>query len=215
MRKSSIALVFAILFTMQAHGQTNGPINGPDACATLGVNCGHGSAAGPSSSSSPGPLSTFAIVVLPGIGGGVGGSFWQNPQNQNFAIGGAAGGLGLGFDAALMAKRFGKKKAPRVLAAAAGSLLMAGSATQAWQFHQAWLKHLDTGYTVPSPATEDKQIATVAGAAAAVTAVVAMFCFHQEKAKINRLESNHPIIRALAQVKISGTLQRMGARYTW
>jgi hypothetical protein len=210
MRGLAIVLSLGFLFTVQAHGQ-HGEINSPDACATLGVNCGHPG----TSSTSPasyGPLSTFGIVAMPALVGGVGGAFWQNPQGQYFAAGGAAmlGGVGLYVAAHRLPTKFDK-----VLATAAASALVAGSAAQAYQFHQAWLHHLDTGYVPPTTQTNVKEIAISAAAAGAATAVIAKFAFHQDKVKINKLQNAPTIIQALASVELSGTPQNMNARFTW
>jgi hypothetical protein len=215
MKGSLIWLFLGILLAVPAHAQLNGEINAPDACATAKVNCGHGSAGSSSSSSSSGPLSTFAIIAGPGILGGVGGGFYQNPQGQYFAPAGAAGGVGVGLLGALAFREKNSKKSTKVITATAASLLVAGSATQAYQFHLAWRNHLDTGYVAPPQMTEVKQIGIVSAAAAVVTAVVAEVCFHQDKAKTNKLRNSSPIIQALAQVQISGTPQRMTASLMW
>jgi hypothetical protein len=223
MKKCSVALFLCILFIVQAHGQDgpvsaagdsklNGPINGADACAAAGIACRNHGPASPSTSASYGPLGTFGIVAAPALVGALAGSFVQDPQGRRFIAGGGVAGAGLGLD---LATHRLKSKTAKVLAVTLGNALVAGSATQAWQFHQAWRKHLENGYVPPPQITEDKQIGEIAGAAAVVTAVVAMLTFHQDKAKITKLESAHPIIRALTRVKISGTLQRMGAGFTW
>jgi len=210
-RALAIVLSLGLLFTVQAHGQLNGPINGADACATLGVNCGHPAGA-TGSTPSYGPLSTFGIVAVPTVAVGVLGAFWQNPQGQYFAAGGAAMGGGMGL---LVAAHRLPNKFDKVLATTAAGALIAGSATQAYQFHQAWLHHLDTGYVPPPTQTDVKQIAISAGGAAAVTAVISTFAFHHDKLKTSKLQNAPPIIRALADVQISGTPQLMSARLTW
>jgi hypothetical protein len=213
-RAFAMILSLGLLFSVQAHaqnGQLHGEINSPDACATAGLNCGHGSSSSPSAASY-GPLSTFGIVVLPGFVGGLGGAFYQNPQGQYFAAGGFAGGLGVGLFTA--AHRL-PNKFDKILATSAASALVAGSATQAYQFHQAWQHHLDTGYVPPPTQTDVKQIAISAGGAAVVTAVIAKFAFHQDKLKTSKLQNAPAIIRTLAEVQISGTPQAMNARLSW
>jgi hypothetical protein len=210
-RGFAIVLSLGFLLTAQAHSQLNGPINGADACATLGVNCGHPAGA-TSSSASYGPLSTFGIVAVPALVGGLGGAFWQNPQGTYFVGGGAAILGGAGF--AAIVHRL-PTKVDKVLATTAASALIAGGATQAYQFHQAWRNHLDTGYVPPPQTTEVKQIGGVAGGAAAVTAAIAVFSFHQEKLKTSKLQNAPPIVRILASAQISGTPQFMSARFTW
>jgi hypothetical protein len=204
----AILLSLGFLFTVHAHSQ----INAPDACATLGVNCSHPVTSDTSSSASHGPFSTFGIVAAPTIAGGLLGSLYQNPQGQYYAAGGAAVGGGLG----LLAIDFRlKTKTGKVIATTAASALLAGSAAQAYQFHEAWQNHSNSGYTAPSSQTDNAHIAEAAGGAAAVTAVISVFAFHHDKLKTSKLQNAPPIVRTLAEAQISGTPRFMSARFAW
>lgn len=207
-RGLAIVLSLGFLFTGQAHSQ----INAPDACATLGVNCSHPGTSDTTSPASHGPLSTFGIVAVPTIAGGLLGSLYQNPQGQYYAAGGAAVGGGLG----LLAIDFRlKSRTGKVIATTAASALLAGGAAQAYQFHEAWQNHSNSGYTAPSSQTDNAHIAEAAGGAAAVTAVISVFAFHHDPLKTSKLQNAPPIIRTLAEAQISGTPRFMSARFTW
>jgi hypothetical protein len=161
---------------------------------------------------SPGPLGTTAVIVSPGLLGGLGGYFWQSPTGEYFGPYSGLAGLGLGLDLAVGFKRL-KSRPAKIAATSLGNGFMAIGATRAYQFDQAWQKHLDTGYVPPTTATEVKQVAIVATPTVVATAVIGIMITRHVGTKSSQMRN--PFVRNLGKIQLAMMKNGASMSFGW
>jgi hypothetical protein len=147
----------------------------------------------------PGAAVTGTTAAF-GVGFGLAGSFWDNPQGKNFGLGGAALGAGtFGFAALAMNAR--KMSRPVVVAVSAMDFgLAAAGAAQAIQFN-----HELTNPTAPVPS--NKSIVMSGAVGVAVGAAVGFALPHLAGSAAGR--KVQPLLRVMGHLQYGMTAQHM------